>query len=124
MIKIIDTNDIKKEHPGITHWEIFEFFLNEVKEYEKKVKNPKRIMGIGLASALEPRDYGTDLTYYDLGMKSPPRCEKGYYADFWVSTSLQNHALIIAHDDGFDSFELLNSPNEVCSQPQETSEDQ
>jgi len=111
---------------GGTHKERMEGVYMILQKLKDKLKNPRVVFSALLADDFESWDTGPGPAFYRdspgwRGWKPPPRCNRGYYADFWVTSCLQDNSILIAHDDGFDAIELMNFPednNEPTCEPE------
>lgn len=96
-----------------THKERIENLYMLLRQHKEKLKNPRVVFSALLADDFESWDTGPGCSFYrSSGWVPPPRCDRGYYADFWVTSCLKDNCILIAHDDGFDAIELVNFPED------------
>lgn len=77
----------------------------KVRTHAKNKMNAKLILSERAAYHYEVGDYGiNDLELY----LSSRRCERGYYAEFYVCSQLQGLCFMVSYDDGVDLFNFTN----------------
>jgi hypothetical protein len=80
---------------------------DHVKKHENKLSNPILIMSSQASYYYESSDYGSDFNDYNHWV-SVKQCERGYYADFYVCSSLAGFCFMIVHDKGVDLINFIN----------------
>lgn len=103
MLIQIDYNKFKENNDTVK--ESFECIHMAIHEHCKKLQNPKLIYSEGLAYLFEGWDSGPhgDFKYIK---ETISRCERGYYADFYVASCIKDNTVIICHDNGVDAIEV------------------
>lgn len=105
MLIQINYEEIKSKHEIIR--ERYEVMYMAISDHCKKLENPIKIYSEGIAYLFESWDSGPKADFSDIRKRRKPRCCRGYYADFYVASCIQNDSILIYHDKGLDSIQFV-----------------
>lgn len=89
--------------------EEIEYLWMAIQEKMKGKVNPKLILSERLSEPYEGWDSGPGPGFWrSTGWTPPPRCERGYYSNFYVSSTLKDFSAMIVHECGVDAIEITN----------------
>lgn len=107
----ISWKSLKQE--DVTIRENLEIIWQKVDAGFKSALNPKLILSEEAAAFFEGNDYGAGPSIKDIRdgrfySYAPRRCERGYYAKFYVCSSLSGFCFMITHDAGCDLYNMID----------------